>query len=79
MRFALPIVLFVPGYWFCISGRGFGGLLALFASPLVLAAALALSARLRSRLGVESKLHAIDFVGVIGVLAASWFLIPTIR
>ena len=79
MRYGIPIALWIPGYWFCISERGFGGLLALFLSPIVLAFALGVSAVLRSKLKIESNLHFVDFAGVLLTLLAAWFLVPAIR
>jgi hypothetical protein len=79
MRFILPILIFLPGYWLCVSGRGFGGLWALFLSPIALLIALAVGPILRHWMNIDSKLHLVDFVGVVIVLPIVFFLIPTIR
>lgn len=79
MKFILPTALFIPGFWMCISDRGFGGLLALFAAPLVLLFAFGISAALRSLLNTGPKLHVVDFAGVAAMLAAAWFIVPVIR
>ena len=79
MRVALVLITFIPGYWLCISHRGFGGLFGLFFSPVALLLAFAMGAVLRRAYGVRSRLHLVDVLGVAVVLFLAYVLIPSIK
>ena len=52
--------------------------MALFASPLILAVAIYFAQVIRKKMQIKSKIHFIDFIGVIIALIASYFAIPKI-
>ena len=62
MRFILPVILLVPGYWFAIQGQGFGGLWGLLLLPVALVIALAAGTMIRRKFQIDAKLHRVDFI-----------------
>jgi len=76
-RGLLLSVIFIPGYWFCISGRGAESFWVLWLGPFVLIAAVGIGALLRQKMKITADLHWVDFVGVVIALIACYFGIPT--
>lgn|GEM_PF-7103505 len=79
LRVFIAITVFCLLYWQIIGDRGFGGLMGIIVSPVVLAVGLLLNEIARTILNAKKGIHIADFIGIGLVLVIAYFLIPTIR